>query len=85
MLWLIMIDVVMDTAEVVIVVRCIGSEFIISKEMGSSLVSLKDTTKTRILFEAVKTTLNTFLLNMVNVSNLSTSVMVVKNKHKINR
>lgn len=61
-------------------VRRINSEFYITEKM-TSLVPLRDTTKARDLFEAVKITLNTFSLNLINISGLATdgtSVMVGK-------
>lgn len=66
MLWLLMIDVT-GTVLVAIVLKIIDRVFNISEEVAS-LVSPKDTTNIRDLFKAVKTTLNTFSLNLVNIS-----------------
>ncbi|KAL4121352.1 hypothetical protein QTP88_013881 [Uroleucon formosanum] len=49
----------------------IDSEFNITEEIAS-LVPLKDTKKASNLFEAVETTLNTFSVNLVNISGLTT-------------
>lgn len=66
MLLLLIIDVT-GTVLVAIVLKIIDRVFNISEEVAS-LVLPKDTTNIRDLFKAVKTTLNTFSLNLVNIS-----------------
>jgi len=60
-----------DTAQLAIFIRGIGAQYNITEEMAS-LVSLKDTTKSRDLYVAVKNTLNRFSLSIWNLSGITT-------------
>lgn len=70
-----------DTAQLAIFIRGIDEHYNITEEMVS-LVSLKDTTKSVDLFDALKTTMKRFSLSMKNLSAIITDgapAMVGKN------
>ncbi|XP_023227897.1 general transcription factor II-I repeat domain-containing protein 2A-like [Centruroides sculpturatus] len=60
-----------DTAQLAVFIRGINDEYSVTEEM-LSLVSLKDTTKSRDLYEAVKRTLMRFSLSLSNISGIIT-------------
>lgn len=60
-----------DTAQVAIFIRGVDNEYNITEEMAS-LVPLKDTTKSLILHEAVKNTMQRFSLTCDNISGIVT-------------
>ncbi|XP_041419118.1 general transcription factor II-I repeat domain-containing protein 2-like [Xenopus laevis] len=60
-----------DTAQLAIFMRGIDNEYNVTEEMAS-LVPLKDTTKSRDLYEAVKNMLNRYSLSFVNISGIVT-------------
>ena len=63
---------VTNTAQLEIFIRGINDEYNITEEMVS-LVPLKDTTKSRDLYEAVKNTLKRCSLSIVNISGIATN------------
>ena len=56
-----------DMAQLVIFIRGTDNEYNVTEEMPS-LVPLKDTTKSHILYESVQITLKLFSLSFVNIS-----------------
>ena len=60
-----------DTAQLAIFIRGIDDKYDIIEEMAA-LVPLKDTTKARDLYEAVKNTLQRFSLSFANISGIAT-------------
>ncbi|XP_063814316.1 general transcription factor II-I repeat domain-containing protein 2-like [Pseudophryne corroboree] len=60
-----------DTAQLAIFIRGIDDKYNIIEEMAA-LVPLKDTTKARDLYEAVKNTLQRFSLSFANISGIAT-------------
>ena len=69
-----------DTAELAIFIQGIDDEYNVTEELAS-LVPLKDTTESRVLYEAVKSMLKWFSLSILNIPGIVTdgaAVMVGK-------
>ena len=60
-----------DTAELAIFIQGIDDEYNVTEELAS-LVPLKDTTESRVLYEAVKSMLKWFSLSILNIPGIVT-------------